>query len=133
MSGNKLTPKQRFFIQEYLQRRNATKAAIAAGYSAKTARSAGSRLLTFVAVSNAIEKGIAEQLDAIDVNGDVILQTLRRIAFADILDGPCTGKLRALELLGKSRGLFQKQSEPAGRDSELKMQLDVPNHSKNSK
>ena len=40
-----LNPTQQKFVQEYLKSGNATDAAIAAGYSAKSARSWGSRLL----------------------------------------------------------------------------------------
>lgn len=55
-----LTAKQRFFVDEYLKCRNATKAAIAAGYSEKTARFQGSRLLTNVNISAEIEQAFKE-------------------------------------------------------------------------
>ncbi|CAM3536476.1 terminase small subunit [Parendozoicomonas haliclonae] len=42
------------FVNEYLLDQNATRAAIAAGYSEKTARSQGSRLLTNVDISQTI-------------------------------------------------------------------------------
>lgn len=49
-----LTPKQALFVDEYLRDMNATQAAIRAGYSAKTAESAGPRLLGNVRVQQAI-------------------------------------------------------------------------------
>ena len=50
-----LNYKQELFIKEYLQCFNATKAAAAAGYSEKTARSQGQRLLTNVDVKKKID------------------------------------------------------------------------------
>ena len=117
MYKNDFTPKQCAFIMEYLVSKNATRAAINAGYSAKTARSAGARLLTNVAISAAIEKGLAEQLERAEVSADVLIQELKAMAFADPLEGgSCSHKLRALELLGKSLGLFQDKatSKPQG-------------------
>lgn len=53
----KLTDKQRSFIEHYCSNGfNATQAAISAGYSEKTAQEQGSRLLTNVMVSEAIQK-----------------------------------------------------------------------------
>jgi phage terminase small subunit len=51
-----MNPKQQRFVSEYLIDCNATQAAIRAGYSAKTAKSIGQRLLTFVDVQNAIKE-----------------------------------------------------------------------------
>jgi phage terminase small subunit len=55
------------FVNEYMQEFNATKAAIAAGYSAKTAAQAGSRLLKDVKVKAMIAertKGAIAKVDA---------------------------------------------------------------------
>jgi phage terminase small subunit len=51
-----LTAKQQRFVDAYLIDANATKAAIAAGYSQKTAPEQGSRLLKNVKVASALEK-----------------------------------------------------------------------------
>lgn len=64
-----LSPKRERFCQEFIKDHNATQAAIRSGYSVKTAREQGGRLLTIVAVKTRIEqleKPIAErlQLDA---------------------------------------------------------------------
>lgn len=50
-----LTPKQAAFVTSYLIDKNGTKAAIVAGYSASTARSAASRLLTHPGVVAALD------------------------------------------------------------------------------
>ena len=48
--------KQKLFVYEYLISRNATDAAIKAGYSKKTARTIGSRLLSKGGIRNLIDK-----------------------------------------------------------------------------
>lgn len=56
-SEKKLTPKQRLFVESYSSNGfNATKAAIAAGYSEATAYSQGSRLLKDVEIRDAINQ-----------------------------------------------------------------------------
>ena len=50
-----LTPKQAAFVAAYVAEPNATKAAIAAGYSEKTAYSAGPRLLARVDIQQALQ------------------------------------------------------------------------------
>lgn len=52
--GMELTGKQRRFVSEYVLDQNATQAAIRAGYSRKTAGSAGQRLLKNVEISKSI-------------------------------------------------------------------------------
>lgn len=55
-----MTDKQARFVEEYCVDFNATQAAIRAGYSAKTARSQGARLLTNVDIRRAIETRLDE-------------------------------------------------------------------------
>lgn len=93
-----MTPRQRVFIAEYLVTKNATKAAINAGYSAKTAASAGWRLLRNVEISRAVEKGIKQQMERAEISASLILNEIKSIAFADFRLGN-TGKLHALETL----------------------------------
>jgi phage terminase small subunit len=61
MRRKPLRPKQSIFVREYLIDKNATRAAKAAGYSAKSAHSAGPRLLENVEVGAEIEKGLRKQ------------------------------------------------------------------------
>lgn len=51
-----LNPKQLIFIQEYLRSGNGTQAAVAAGYSEKTAHVQGSRMLSNVKVQQYLNK-----------------------------------------------------------------------------
>lgn len=60
-SEKKLTPKQRLFVESYASNGfNATKAAIAAGYSEATAYSQGSRLLKDVEIKAALDQFFQE-------------------------------------------------------------------------
>lgn len=64
MSESDLNPKQRAFIREYAITKNATQAAVKAGYSEATAKQQGSRLLTNVDIQAALgerERANAEQ------------------------------------------------------------------------
>ena len=65
-----LNPKQKRFVAEYLVDLNATQAAIRAGYSKKTARSQGQRLLTHVDICTAIEAGKHEAQERVEYTAD---------------------------------------------------------------
>lgn len=62
---------------------NATQAAITAGYSAKTAKQAGSRLLTHVDVKAAIAKTRGAALTAADLTIERTLREVARLSFFD--------------------------------------------------
>ena len=77
MSG--LPEKQQRFVDEYIISLNATEAAIKAGYSERTARSQGQRLLTKVDIQRLLqEKMAALQKDTIATQ-DEILEHLTRV------------------------------------------------------
>lgn len=78
----KFTEKQKRFVQEYLKDLNATAAAKRAGYSSKTAYSAGQRLLKNVEIQNAVQKAIANRQVRVEITQDQVLQELAAIAFA---------------------------------------------------
>ncbi len=79
-----MTPKQRQFVREYLIDLNATQAAIRAGYSKRTAQEQGSRLLSNVMVSGAIEEAMGRRADRTDITADRVLEELALIGFADM-------------------------------------------------
>ncbi|PTJ03655.1 terminase small subunit [Staphylococcus simulans] len=72
----KLTRRQELFIEEYLIDLNATQAAIRAGYSQKTARSQGQRMLTKVDIQQAISERMEEKKSDIIMKQDEILERL---------------------------------------------------------
>ena len=56
-----MNAKQELFCKFYVSTMNATKAAIASGYSARTARSQGARLLTKVDIQKRISQLLADE------------------------------------------------------------------------
>lgn len=74
--------RRRIFVAEYLKDLNATRAAIEAGYSAKTARQAGSRLLSRVDVASAVARAQQGRADRVGIEADAVLREIAAIAFA---------------------------------------------------
>ncbi|WP_302058555.1 terminase small subunit [Paenibacillus sp. MZ03-122A] len=81
-----LTPKQRIFTYEYLRDFNATRSAIAAGYSKKTAYQIGFALLKKVEIQNIIRQHKESMIDEVGLNAQRVLMEYMKIAFADITD-----------------------------------------------
>lgn len=84
--ANKLTPKQRRFIDEYLIDLNATQAAIRAGYSEKTAYSIGVQLLKKLEIQAEIQKRRNRLQNKLEITQERVLQELAAIAFASGAD-----------------------------------------------
>lgn len=82
----KLNPRQLAFVQEYLIDRNATRAAIAAGYSEKTAKEQASRLLTNVNVDRVVTSEIKRLEEKLRVSRERNLKELARLAYMDPRD-----------------------------------------------
>lgn len=78
-----LTPKQKRFVVEYLIDQNATQAAIRAGYSPKTARQQGARLLSNADVGRVIKSRMRYQTRKAEISAERVLKEWARIAFAD--------------------------------------------------
>ncbi|MBS1003179.1 terminase small subunit [Acetobacter thailandicus] len=79
-----LNDKQLRFVAEYLIDLNATQSAIRAGYSEKTARSIGQRLLTNVDIQNAISEAQSVRSIRTQITQDRVLQEFAKIGFSDI-------------------------------------------------
>lgn len=71
------------FVKEFLIDQNATRAAIAAGYSERTASSQGSRLLSNVKVKAAIDAGNGKVNSKLEVTVERVREELARLAFYD--------------------------------------------------
>lgn len=104
-----LTAKQSLFVREYLVDLNATKAAIRAGYSQKTAEQIGHQLLQKTSVSAAVEKAMEKRSAKTELTADWVLEKLRIII--DACSNPekgfnPAGANKALELIGRHRGMF---------------------------
>lgn len=86
-----LTPKQQAFVAEYLKTGNATEAVKRAGYQCKSddaARMQGSRLLTNDNVQGAIKEAKAKVMDVAIVDATFVLNGLRDIALAGMVQVP---------------------------------------------
>jgi phage terminase small subunit len=79
-----LNERQKRFCNEYIIDLNATQAAIRAGYSEKTARSIGQRLLTNVDIQNYISNLQKSLQEKTEITQERVLQEYSRIAFVDI-------------------------------------------------
>lgn len=83
METDHLTDKQRAFVAEYLVDKNATQAAIRAGYSKKTAASIGEENLRKPEIRAAIDAGMATLANRLEISAERISQERARLAFLD--------------------------------------------------
>jgi len=118
-----LTPKQTMFVKEYLLDLNATRAAIAAGYSKKTAQRIGSENLSKPLVSDAIQKAMDARAEKIGLTAQKVLDDINLIkqdamakAGDEMIDR--SAALRACELEGKHLKMFTDKVEVAGKNGE---------------
>lgn len=118
MSDKKLTTKELLFSNDYISNNfNASDAAITAGYSAKTAKEAGYRLLTYVHVKEYIKNRINELLNNREELQKQWIDNVTEMAFYELTGDSETDKYRAndktkaLELLGKYLTLFTEKKE----------------------
>ena len=108
-----LTEKQKRFADEYLTDLNATQAAIRAGYSEKTARSIGQRLLTKVDIQKYIQERLKERQERAEITQEMIVNELCKLGFAEVdteLLKP-SDKIKALELTARMLGLDRPETE----------------------
>lgn len=131
----KLTAKQQRFVDEYLIDLNATQAAIRAGYSAASARSAAARNMSNVNIKTYIKTRMAEKESQLIADQNEILKYLTSVmrgrSKAAVVVVENIGdymsqaremekspdekeRLKAAELLGKRYGLFDKRDTAAG-------------------
>lgn len=123
-----MNAKQRKFCDEYLIDLNATQAAIMAGYSEKTARQVGQRLLTYVDISAYINEQLerihnertADAQEVIEyltsvMRGEHTEQALQLVGdgVQEICDIEVSAKdrLKAAELIGKRYGIFTDKTD----------------------
>jgi phage terminase small subunit len=117
-----LTAKQRAFVTEYMKDRNATQAALRAGYSKKAAGSVGSNLLKHPVVAKMIaDQEEANQVDAL-ITVDKIVHRLNKIACDE--HEKTSDRIRADELLGKHLGMFTERVEMKGQIDTAVTKLD---------
>ena len=101
--------KRDIFPFEYLVDRNATQAAKRSGYSERTAKQQGSRLLTKVDIRAAIADLERKQAEVSAVSVAFVLAGIRAIATDESASN--SDRLRAYELSGKHLGMWIERSE----------------------
>jgi phage terminase small subunit len=134
---SKFSDKHEIFCLEYMKDMNGTQAAIRAGYSKKTARVSASRLLSNPAIASRVRELKQQKKESVVVETDFILEGLIELAnrcmqkvpvlewnyakrsFEQATD-PDTGEgvwqfdskgaAKAFELLGKHKGVFEKDN-----------------------
>lgn len=87
--NHRVTDKQWRFVEEYLIDLNATKAAVRAGFSPKSAEKYANQLLHTSHIRNAVDQAIAERSRRTGIHQDRVIQELARVAFInpeDIID-----------------------------------------------
>lgn len=132
----KLNNRQRAFIDEYIIDMNATQAAIRAGYSKKTARSQGQRLLTHVDIKHELDKRMKEKEKERIMQQDEVLEFLTSIARGEITEQTLIGdgegyqrigdidvsakdRIKAAELIGKRYAMWTDKQEVTQRNIEI--------------
>lgn len=86
IDNKKLTDKQRKFCTEYLFDLNATQAAIRAGYSKKTAKEQGHRLLTNVHIQQYVSEQQRKLQISTGITTEMVVRELASIGFSRIDD-----------------------------------------------
>ncbi len=79
-----LTPKQAMFVREYIIDFNITRAARAAGYSEKSANTAGQNFLKYPKIQKAIQDQMERRIARVEVRQDAVISELAAIAFSDM-------------------------------------------------
>ena len=129
LRADQLSSNQTRFLSEYPIDRNATAAAIRAGYSPKTASSQGARLLKNVKIIKALAETDRARGERCKVDADEILGELLKIARARVdpkAPVRIQDKLKALELAGKHIGLFNDSKPAADANVILRVVTNIP-------
>lgn len=117
-----MTAKQEAFAIEYLKDKNATQAAIRAGYSKKTAAAIAWELLENPKIKQFIRDKQEEALKNASVTVEGIVDQLKEIA-SNVL-AKDSDRIRALELIGKYLGMFTEKVEMKGQIDTAVTKLD---------
>jgi phage terminase small subunit len=122
--------KRAIFVREYMRDMNATRAALSAGYSKKTAYSQGARLLKNVEVQNKLAQLVENKTEKLEITAEYVLSTIKETVdrgrqAVPVLDklGHETGEwkqdnyavLKGCELLGKYLELFTERIRHTGQ------------------
>ncbi len=142
LGGMLVKEKQKRFCEEYLVDCNATQAAIRTGYSKKTARAVGQRLLTNVDIKKYIEQQLQKLKNEKIADAQEVLEYLTSVmrgeqkeqvalltgeGVQDLVQKDVSAKdrLKAAELIGKRYALFTEKVELQG-ETTVQIVDDIP-------
>lgn len=137
-----MTKKEKMFVDAYVKdiKRNQTAAAIAAGYSEKTAPQAASRLMKKDEIKQAIDERLKELHEQNTAQANEVIEFLTAVmrgenvdnipifvgdGFQKLTEGkpPAKDRLRAAEMLGKYYALFTEKLNVDG-DMDYSIKID---------
>jgi len=134
----KLTEKQVKFVDYYIESGNATKAAIKAGYSKKTARQMGAENLTKPDIRRYLDERLKQIEDKRRANANEVMEYLTSVMRGEIVEQAVAlvdgvpeivdknpairDRNKAAELLGKRYSLFTDRVEHTG-DMEFEINI----------
>lgn len=117
----KLTQKQRIFVQEYCNSMNGTQACVVAGISPKKANDQAQRYLA----QSKIQKAVIKRLNALAfvsaINKETIILELFEI-YQSLLDSPKQDyglQLKALEIISRLQGYYNPQQQINIQDNSI--------------
>lgn len=127
-----LSLKHQAFVDEYLKDRNATQATIRAGYSAKTAGSAGHRLLKNVEIQRAITERSQVAGAIVNVTVAKVVERMDDLYTKALNDKHYAAAAKALEMQGRYLAMFTDNHrvtvDPEQRESRLRAILGIADH-----
>ncbi len=106
-----MNPKQQRFAEEYVVDHNATQAAIRAGYSERTAKQQGSRLLTKVDVIEAVRAKEARLRRKTEVSISSMTEEMRENRDLAVANGQAAAAQQASMGIAKLHGLLVERTE----------------------
>ncbi|TWQ34015.1 terminase small subunit [Xanthomonas vasicola] len=109
-----LTHKQKRFVVEYLKDQNAAQAAIRTGYSEKTAKQQGSRLLTVPAITAAVRAGQKRVAAKAEVTVDSLMVELEQARRMALREKQASAAVTATLGKGKLAGLLVEKRHHTG-------------------
>lgn len=109
-----LTPKQARFVVEYLKDQNGTQAAIRTGYSEKTAKQQGSRLLTDRRIQAAVRAGQKRVATQAAVTVDSLMGELEQARKLALKEQQASAAVTATMGKAKLAGLLVEKRQHSG-------------------
>lgn len=121
-----ISAQQQQFVNEYLTQGNATKAAVAAGYSEKTAQAQGSRLLKQPSIKQMIEA--SQQAASIETQITIhdLLAELEAARLEALAQGQCGAAISATMGKAKLLGLDKPQANVMTTVNPTRIELVAP-------